>query len=47
VGKKRDGMMLIGSIHDHSRRKPTGRYLDLKKMVLREHVNAFSFNYLR
>jgi hypothetical protein len=40
-------MMLIGSIHGYSRRKPTARCLDLRKMVLREHVNAFSVNYLR
>jgi hypothetical protein len=40
-------MMLIGSIHGYSRRKPTGRYLDLRKMVQREHVNVFSFNHLR
>jgi hypothetical protein len=47
VGKKKDGMMLIGSIHGYPRRKPTGRYRDLRKIVLRQHANALSFNYLR
>jgi hypothetical protein len=40
-------MMLGANIHNHLCRKNAGNYPDLGLLALLEHVNVFSFSYLR